>query len=349
MAYIIYNNDGSVLLTLPDGEVDTVTTSLTLVGKNVNNYGEYINNNFTKLLTSFAGPNIPAGSAQTGQLWFDTSEDRLKVYDGDEFTPTYGATISNEPPAYTATGDLWYDIDRGQLNIWYEAPDSLTTSNWVLIGPSTPIHLGKFGIEPLPEGYTIKDQFNDSQKVSIIYSYSSPIGLMTTSTFDMLPADSEYYFGESTSTTIVKGVTFVDDVSIRGNLFINGHTRSDKSLTTYFDVSSWPDILDPGISESDRYVSFNATNTILTDVVLESMFPTTSTNSTHYAENSEVKVLTQYTSTSSVSLSIRHFKLEEFPANGGQLNWRPVDTNVTGLFPTLQTSTNIITTSTTVF
>ena len=349
MAYIIYNNDGSVLLTLPDGEVDTVTTSLSLVGKNVNNYGEYINNNFTKLLTSFAGPEIPGGSAQTGQLWFDTSEDRLKVYDGDEFTPTYGATISNEPPAFRSTGDLWYDIDRGQLNIWYEATDSTSTSNWMLIGPATPKQLGKFGIEPLPEGYDIKDEFGDSQRVSVIYSFSEPMGLIAETEFTMLPVDSAIYFGESTSTTVVQGATFLDDVSIRGNLFINGYTRLDKALTTYFDVSGWPDILDSGITELDRYNSFTATNILLTDVVLESMFPTTSTNSTHYAAESEVKVLTQYTSSTNVSLSIRHFKLEEFPINGGQLNWRPVDTNDTGLFPTLQTSTNIITTSTTVF
>lgn len=37
MAYIIYNNDGTVLVTLADGDIDTDTTNLTLVGKNVNN------------------------------------------------------------------------------------------------------------------------------------------------------------------------------------------------------------------------------------------------------------------------------------------------------------------------
>ena len=50
MAYIIYNNDNTVLLTLADGEIDTDTTALTLVGKNVNNYGQYVNNNFYYLI-----------------------------------------------------------------------------------------------------------------------------------------------------------------------------------------------------------------------------------------------------------------------------------------------------------
>ena len=68
MAYIIYNNDGTILTTLADGDVDSVSTSLDLVGKNVNNYGQYFNNNFTKLLTNFSNA-IPPSFERVGQLW----------------------------------------------------------------------------------------------------------------------------------------------------------------------------------------------------------------------------------------------------------------------------------------
>ena len=90
MAYTIYNTDGTILLTLADNAVDNVATSLYLIGKNVNNYGQYFNNNMVKLLTSFASSaeNQPQ-AAKTGQLWFDTDEERLKVYNGNEFVPTY--------------------------------------------------------------------------------------------------------------------------------------------------------------------------------------------------------------------------------------------------------------------
>jgi hypothetical protein len=46
MAYTVYKNTNTVLTTLEIGEVDSISTCLDLVGKNVNNYGEYINNNF---------------------------------------------------------------------------------------------------------------------------------------------------------------------------------------------------------------------------------------------------------------------------------------------------------------
>jgi hypothetical protein len=117
MAYIIYRSDGTVLLTMADGEVDSVTTSLDLVGKNVNNYGQYVNNNFTKLLTNFASPNQPL-QAQVGQLWYDTTNSKLTVYDGVEFNPTYGATISGTQPVTTSTGDLWYNSTNGEFKIW---------------------------------------------------------------------------------------------------------------------------------------------------------------------------------------------------------------------------------------
>ena len=38
MAYTIYNTDGSILLTLGDGKIDQKYTSLTLIGKNLNEF-----------------------------------------------------------------------------------------------------------------------------------------------------------------------------------------------------------------------------------------------------------------------------------------------------------------------
>ena len=67
MAYTIYNNDGTVLLTLADGTTDDITTSLTLVGRNINSYGQIYNQNLIKLMGHFAGANEPT-SPIIGQL-----------------------------------------------------------------------------------------------------------------------------------------------------------------------------------------------------------------------------------------------------------------------------------------
>jgi len=114
MAYTIYNNDGSILLILPDSEIDDVTTSLTLIGKNVNNYGQYVNNNLVKLLTSFANTsgNEPA-NPQIGQLFFNKTSGRLTAYNGSSFAPTHGSSIVY-PEDFGAVGDGIAD-DYGSL------------------------------------------------------------------------------------------------------------------------------------------------------------------------------------------------------------------------------------------
>ena len=83
MAYTINKTDGSVVATVNDGVLDT-TTSLSLIGRNYQSYGEAFNENLIKLLE-----NSSSASAQTapieGELWLDKTNDRLKVYTGSEF------------------------------------------------------------------------------------------------------------------------------------------------------------------------------------------------------------------------------------------------------------------------
>ena len=76
MSYTIKFTNGQTLAVIADQSVDQVSTSLTLVGKNINNYGEYLNTNFVGLLENFAGLTEPL-SPITGQTWYDTSENRL--------------------------------------------------------------------------------------------------------------------------------------------------------------------------------------------------------------------------------------------------------------------------------
>ncbi len=171
MAYIIYNNDGTVLTTLAEGDVDNESTSLSLVGKNLNNYGEYINQNFVKLLNNFASSTVnEPGQPQPGQLWFNTDTKKLNVYDGSSFKPTYGATVSGTQPASTSTGDLWFDTINGQLSIW-------NGSRYKLVGPAVSETKGKFGIEP-PTPVINDDVSGLPATVSLIYSHGAAVGLV---------------------------------------------------------------------------------------------------------------------------------------------------------------------------
>ena len=113
MAYKLNKTDGTILVDLIDGTIDINSTSLTLVGRNYTGYGEAFNENFIKLLENFSNANSPNNPIQ-GQLWWDTSEARLKVYEGTVFKAVGGPFVQKNQPSMVA-GDLWMDNVNNQL------------------------------------------------------------------------------------------------------------------------------------------------------------------------------------------------------------------------------------------
>jgi hypothetical protein len=78
MTYFVNKTDGTAIV-IPDGTKDTSSTSLTLLGKLSSNYGEDQNENFVRLLENFAFAISPSNPV-TGQLWYDSANSVLKVY-----------------------------------------------------------------------------------------------------------------------------------------------------------------------------------------------------------------------------------------------------------------------------
>jgi hypothetical protein len=117
MSYTIYKSDGSLFLTLEDGQLDTSNTSLTLLGKNVINYGQYQNSNAVHMLENFADQESPANPI-AGQLWFDKTSDilRLKLYNGSVWRSLPNFVYSSTTPTLNS-GDLWWKTDSQELYI----------------------------------------------------------------------------------------------------------------------------------------------------------------------------------------------------------------------------------------
>lgn len=79
MSYIINNSRGQVVAVVPDGTINTSATSLALVGRAVNGYGESENENYVFLLENFANDTPPLQPI-LGQLWYDSDNDVLTAY-----------------------------------------------------------------------------------------------------------------------------------------------------------------------------------------------------------------------------------------------------------------------------
>jgi len=140
MAYEVNKSDNTVLLNLIDGEVDNTSTSLNLLGKNYLGYGELIAENFVHLLENFASTTPPGDEAITGQLWFNTGENRLAVRDGGNTTGANSGwkTLAHltakitKPLEEARLGDFWWDSTNKALKV-YTGDLTLPGSNtgWV--------------------------------------------------------------------------------------------------------------------------------------------------------------------------------------------------------------------------
>jgi len=78
MSYIIRKTSGEVVTIVEDGGID-LSTGIYLIGRSYVGYGEYIFDNFIRLMENFSNSNPPANPLE-GQIWYDSSSKLLKVW-----------------------------------------------------------------------------------------------------------------------------------------------------------------------------------------------------------------------------------------------------------------------------
>jgi hypothetical protein len=126
MAYTINKFNGTELVVLEDGTIDT-STSLGLVGRNYVGYGETQNENFVFLLENFSNT-APPSRPLKGQTWFNSQNNLLYVYDGAKWAIVGAAVLSTTPPDGPSVGQLWLRTTDNTLHTW-------TPGGWAFIGP----------------------------------------------------------------------------------------------------------------------------------------------------------------------------------------------------------------------
>lgn len=127
MPYSLNKTNGIRLTIVQDGSIDT-TTDLTFVGKNYTGYGSPVNENFLKLLENFANGTAPK-KPLAGQLWFDTNNRQLKLYDGRKFKGIGIIEAGTQRSTGMNAGDLHFDTSVKKLF-------AFDGTEWLAIGPT---------------------------------------------------------------------------------------------------------------------------------------------------------------------------------------------------------------------
>ena len=152
--------------TVQDSVVNT-ETDLSLIGKGYAGYGESIAENFLHLLENFSNTSSPT-TPIIGQLWWDSTNAKLKVYNGTTFQTAGGnAPYQSIAPSALAQGDIWIDSDTGQLYFY-------NGSSSVLVGPP-----GATGTANGFTYHTILDSADASQNITKWYNDGNLIAIIS--------------------------------------------------------------------------------------------------------------------------------------------------------------------------
>ena len=206
MAYTINNTFGTTLVTLADGTIDTTTTDLALFGKGYAGFGERLNENLVKLLENFANTSAPSNK-QKGQLWYDTLNNQIKVWNGNKFKPVGSSTNSTASPTNANTGDFWFDTNNSQFYVY-------NGTAWTLIGPTTVSGSGVTQVS----SETVADSVGVNKSILKLITNDIIVGIVSAEEFTPGTAISGF-------ATVYKGITL--STAISGNKLTGTATDAD--------------------------------------------------------------------------------------------------------------------------
>jgi len=196
MAYTVNKTNSSSSpnqYTVQDGVLNT-QTDISFIGKGYAGYGESIAENFLHLLENFSNSSAPTKPIE-GQLWWDSTNAKLQVYNGSAFQTAGGsAPYQSDAPSNMAAGDIWIDSGTGQM-FYYSGTSS------VLVGP--PSSTGT------TNGFTydtILDSSDGSQNITKLFNDGNLIAIISEDTFTPKSAIAGF-------SSITKGITLSTDIA----------------------------------------------------------------------------------------------------------------------------------------
>lgn len=229
MSYTINLTDGAVLATIADGTLNTTACSMTLPGKNYAGYGIYLDENFVHLLENSSNTSAP-GTPLIGQLWWDSANKIMNVWNGTVWKTISSATSSSTQPTSNVQGDLWYDTVNQQLNVY-------SGTAWILVGPAFTAGQGTTGAIPA----TVRDNSNVQHTILQLYVGGVLVGIMSKDTTAFTPSPAIAGFdtikpglqlSTSSAAYLFQGTITNSETLGSSNLTATQFMRSDAAATT---------------------------------------------------------------------------------------------------------------------
>ena len=217
MTYEIVKSDGTLLVELDSGLTDTISPSITFIGKNVVDYGPSQNANFLHMLENFANSTTP-NSPLTGQLWFNTTNKSLNVYYNSSWNNL--AVISTSAAGASATNSLWLDSVTHQLKI-------NNGSGFSIIGPEV---VQGFGETKLVSG-SLQDTSAISHPVIKVTIDDEIIAILSSDDFDV-----SYVNAIDGITHIFRGITLKNYAT--GDTQLYGKSQSSQKADQLLNETS---------------------------------------------------------------------------------------------------------------
>ncbi len=241
MPYIVNftDKDNKLPITVYDNTSST-DTSLTFPGRNVTGYGQIIAENFLALLENFAKDTAPVNPVE-GQLWYDTSTARLKIWDSTLWKAASSIQTSGvEPPTEESkVGELWVDTVNQQVYVY-------SGTRWILVGPnfSTGLRSGPlvesiidsdnitrvvltFYIEDIPVIIISKDAFTPKISISGFVTINSGFNI-TANDVSAITAQTKIWGTATSAESLI-----INDVEVAAAKFM----RTDATNTTDFPLN----------------------------------------------------------------------------------------------------------------